>query len=84
MHGHTWRVAVTWQYETLQPSGMAEDFKVLKARLKATLPDHKVLNEVLPFNPTAENLARWLCEELGAARAQVWEGEGSCAEFASE
>lgn len=84
LHGHTWAVEVSWSFVELQPDGMAEDFKVLKQRVKAILPDHQVLNEALPFNPTAENIARWLCEELNARSVRVWEGRGSCAEFARE
>ena len=26
--------------------------------------DHRFVNEVVDFNPTAENLARWLCERI--------------------
>ena len=82
MHGHTWRVQATWTFDALDDLGMGADFKVLKQRLKAILPDHQVLNDVLPFNPTAENIAQWLCTELGAVRVCVWEGKDTCAEFA--
>ena len=66
MHGHTYRLEVTVFRDnkklTLDGSdeGMVMDFYDLKAIVMAEVidkMDHKVLNEVLPFRTTAENMA---------------------------
>ena len=44
--------------------------------------DHKVLNDVLDFNPTAENIARWIVETVPhCRRAEVRESEGNTAAY---
>ena len=43
---------------------------------------HKNLNDVLPFNPTAENIARWICDHVeNAYRVEVWESEMNMAAY---
>jgi 6-pyruvoyltetrahydropterin/6-carboxytetrahydropterin synthase len=40
--------------------------------------DHKNLNDVLPCNPTAENIARWICEQVPhCVKVEVCESEGN-------
>ena len=63
LHGHNWLVTVHLRAETLNDEGMIMDFADIKERITRQL-DHTVLNEVLPFNPTAENLAKHICDEL--------------------
>lgn len=69
LHGHTWDVEVTVASSELDEIGIVYDFKNLKADLAAILEDydHVLINEVEPFgeiSPTAENLARVICERL--------------------
>jgi len=69
LHGHTWDVEVTVASSSLNELGMVYDFAVLKEDLKAVLDvyDHADLNVIPPFDtisPTAENLARIICEAL--------------------
>lgn len=98
LHGHTWRVEVAVAGSSLDERGMIIDFLDLKGILREITGgfDHTLLNDVPPFgdsegkgmNPTAENLARLIFEELekrlkGVAPAvypvavQVWESESS-------
>lgn len=86
LHGHTWDVEVTVAGSQLDEIGIVYDFKALKTDLAAVLEryDHVLINEVEPFDsvsPTAENLARVICEQLRqivdprvrVAEVVVWE-----------
>ena len=64
IHGHTFEVEVALAVRELNPTGIGVDFTDVKKALAAALPDHALLNEVFPFNPTAENLARHFHGEL--------------------
>lgn len=72
----------------LEPPGFVRDYGELapfKAHLDATL-DHRHINDVVDFNPTAELLAEWLFytaqalwPEVSAVR--VYETPKTCAEY---
>jgi 6-pyruvoyltetrahydropterin/6-carboxytetrahydropterin synthase len=88
LHGHNYAVEVTIAAEKLKGPGMVEDFVQVKKTLSRIVPDHKLLNNVLPFNPTAENLARYFFERLSAryrvVKVTVWENDDACAEYTPE
>ena len=85
LHGHNWIVTVYCQAERLDANGMVVDFTHIKKAVHDRL-DHQMLNEVVDFNPTAENIARWIAEQVGdkCYRVTVQESEGNVAEWASE
>ena len=62
LHGHNWSITVYCKAEELNADGMVCDFKHIKDQIHGYL-DHGNLNELLPFNPTAENIARWIPDQ---------------------
>ena len=84
LHGHNWIITVHCKSATLNDDGMVIDFTRIKQTIMERL-DHANLNEVLPFNPTAENMARWVCEQIPHCyRVDVQESEGNTASYQRE
>lgn len=80
-HGHNWVITVYCKSEELDQNGMVVDFTVIKEKVKSLL-DHQLLNEILPFNPTAENMARWICEQIPHCyKVDVQESRGNVATY---
>ena len=68
----------------LNADGMVVDFSHIKERITSYL-DHGNFNELLPFNPTAENIARWICEQIpNCYRVDVQESEGNTASYEND
>jgi len=57
IHGHNWKVLVKIKSNKLKDE-MIVDFKKIKELIDVL--DHKNLNEILAFEPTAENIAAFL------------------------
>lgn len=84
LHGHNWVVTVFAKSEELNNDGMVIDFKHVKEKIHEYL-DHGNFNELLSFNPTAENIARWIAEQISCCyKVQVQESEGNIAIYEKE
>lgn len=95
LHGHNWKVEAVFQKEGLDEIGISVDFTLLKKQLKYILKelDHKYLNKISFFkknNPSAENIARYIYQELNKYEGKlgimvksvnVWESENACARY---
>ena len=63
----------------LNKDGMVVDFKQLK-NIVCDMLDHRYVNDVVDFNPTAENLARHICESIeNCYKVSFQETEGNVA-----
>lgn len=79
LHGHNWIIDVFCKSHQLNENGMVCDFRAIKEKIHGKL-DHGNLNELLPFNPTAENIARWITEQIPECyKTVVRESEGNYA-----
>lgn len=81
LHGHNWVITVTVQSKTLDHNGMVVDFTKIKDIVNQL--DHQNINDVLKgLNPTAENIAKWLCDQIPhCIRVSVQETEGNVATY---
>lgn len=87
IHGHNWIVTVHCMAEKLTDYGMVVDFTKVKQAIHDKL-DHTYVNDVVTFNPTAENIAKWICDEVTKLcehgycyKVEVQESEGNVATY---
>jgi 6-pyruvoyltetrahydropterin/6-carboxytetrahydropterin synthase len=97
VHGHNYRVRVTLEGPQLDSIGLLVDFTQVKQALREIIGglDHQFINDLEAFrtvNPSAENLAKYIYEEVerkltslppGArlTDAIVWETDTSRAQY---
>ena len=88
LHGHNWKVDVRITSDGLDELGMVVEFRDVKRLVEDILEklDHRYLNDVEPFdkiNPTTENIARFISDELAkllpesvsVAAVTAWESD---------
>lgn len=92
LHGHTYKVQVSYRGVQLSDSGILVDFRQLKTALSEVTShlDHRYLNELPEFrneNPTAENIAKFIYTRMralvgeGISKVTVWETPTSSASY---
>ena len=80
LHGHNWVITVFLASAKLNADGMVLDFKRIKEVVHSYL-DHGNFNDLLPFNPTAENIAEWVVKQFpDCYKAIVKESDGNIAQ----
>lgn len=87
LHGHNWIVTVYCRSDRLTEYGMIVDFSRVKKEIHDYL-DHSNINDKIPMNPTAENIAKWICDKVTSIcevgycyRVDVQESEGNIATY---
>lgn len=89
VHGHTYEVEICLEAKELK-NDMVLDFKELKKIVREVIDDnfdHKNLNEVVAYNPTAENLVKDIFGRLKARipvvllSVELWEGLGTSIKY---
>lgn len=81
IHGHNWIVTVHCKAVHLNHNSMVVDFKKIKELVHGKL-DHTYINDVVEgLNPTAENIARWICSNVNDYLLELRkqdDGDGMC------
>lgn len=89
LHGHNWKVRAAIVCDRTDHIGLTIDFGIVKKELARILSrlDHKYLNDLdifKSFNPTSENIARFIYTELKksirvegcqVSEVEIWESE---------
>ncbi|MBQ0159883.1 MAG: 6-carboxytetrahydropterin synthase [Bacteroidales bacterium] len=78
VHGHNWQIEVFCKAKELNRDGMVVDFSAISSVVRSL--DHQDLNKIIDGNPTAENIARWICERVpNCYKVSVKESAGNTA-----
>ena len=81
---HNWQIELFFVGRELNQDGMVIDFTHVKKAVHGKM-DHANLNEVFDFNPTAENIGRWLVDLFPECyKATVQESFGNTAVVVDE
>lgn len=81
LHGHNAIIHIYCKAKEVDDAGMVVDFTHIKRMVEEKF-DHQNINTVVDFNPTAENIARWLCEQIPHCyKVSVQESEGNIATY---
>ncbi len=84
LHGHNWVITVHCRARELDSNGMVCDFSKIKSLIKQHM-DHCNLNEQFSFNPTAENIAHWIVDNVpNCFRADVRESQNNEASYVED
>lgn len=95
IHGHNWKIEVCVEGKKLNSLGVIIDFGEIKKHVNEIISklDHCDLNELDYFhdkNPSSENIALYIAEELQAAiknsdikvvSVTAWESDDACATY---
>jgi 6-pyruvoyltetrahydropterin/6-carboxytetrahydropterin synthase len=80
LHGHNWIIEVTCKSMELNEAGMVVDFALIKSVVEQL--DHKFINDIIKVNPTAENIAKWIHDQIPhCKKVSVQESEGNIATY---
>jgi 6-pyruvoyltetrahydropterin/6-carboxytetrahydropterin synthase len=90
MHGHTYKVQLCVAGPNLDEKfGILMDFKDMKKALNAVIEqlDHRILNDVVTFQPSTEQMAKFFYDELLPSipinvtlkKVVLWETPTNCA-----
>jgi 6-pyruvoyltetrahydropterin/6-carboxytetrahydropterin synthase len=63
LHGHNYNITIYCKSDELDEYGFVVDFCILKSLINDKM-DHKFLNDVFDFSPTAENIAKWIVDNV--------------------
>ena len=79
LHGHNYVITVHLKSKELNQVGFIKDYRELDSVKKYIdeKRDHRHLNDVLSFNPTAENIARYLYDTFVADIPELYAVEVS-------
>ena len=95
LHGHTYRLEVSICGDKHE-NGLVYDFHEIKSIVQdriISVFDHNCLNDILDFNPTAENVCEWIWNTLepifiekGCSIEEIalWETPTSCCNLTRE
>ncbi len=69
VHGHNWRVMVTFTGDSVDKAGMLVDFVEVKKSMNKVIDylDHQFINDLKPFDelsPSAENIAKFFYDQM--------------------
>ena len=81
---HAWTQLADRSRDKLNEDGMVEDFTHIKKVIHSKM-DHANLNEIFDFNPTAENIGKWIVEQFDACyKVNIQESFGNTATVIDE